>query len=59
MCIVLALLNRDLRYIIFHSVLVLCPHLRMFTSISRQNQTLGVEEHLLDIQVSACYILNT
>ena len=29
----------------------------MFTSISRQNQTLRVEENLLDIQVSVCYIL--
>ena len=29
----------------------------MFTSISRQNQTVGGAENLLDIQVSACYIL--
>ena len=27
----------------------------MFTSISRQNQTLGVDENLLNIQVSVCY----
>ena len=29
----------------------------MFTSISRQNQTLGGEENLLAIQVNICYIL--
>ena len=29
----------------------------MFTSISRQNQIVGGEENLLDIQVSVCYIL--
>ena len=29
----------------------------MFTSISRQNQTLGGEENLLGIQISVCYIL--
>ena len=42
---------------IFHSFPVFCRHLRMFTSISRQNQTLRVEKNLLDIQVSVCYIL--
>ena len=29
----------------------------MFTSISRQNQTLGSEENLLAVQVNVCYIL--
>ena len=29
----------------------------MFTSILRQNRTLGGEENLFDIQVSVCYIL--
>ena len=29
----------------------------MFTGISRQNQTLGGEENMLDIQVKVCYIL--
>ena len=31
-------------------------HLRMFTSISRQNQTLGGEENMLATQVNVCYI---
>ena len=31
----------------------------MFTSILRQNQTLGGEENLFAIQVNVCYILNT
>ena len=34
-----------------------CRHLRMFTSTSRQNRTVGVEKNLLNIQVSVCYIL--
>ena len=52
-------LKRDLctRTSIFHSFPVFCRHLRRFTSISRQNQTLRGEENLLDIQVSVCYIL--
>ena len=29
----------------------------MFTSISRQSQTLGAEENMLAIQVDVCYIL--
>ena len=33
-----------------------CYHLCIFTSISRQNQTLGGVENLLNIQVSVCYI---
>ena len=31
----------------FHSFPVFCRHLCMFTSISRQNQTVGVEENVL------------
>ena len=39
------------------SASVFC-HLRMFTSISRQNhQTLGGEKNLLAIQANVCYIL--
>ena len=34
-------------------------HLCIFTSISRQNQSVGGVENLLDIRVSVCYILNT
>ena len=36
---------------------VCCHHLCIFTSISRQNQTVGGVENLLDIQVSVCYIV--
>ena len=34
-----------------------CHHRCIFTSISRQNQTVGGVENPLDIQVSVCYIL--
>ena len=39
------------------SMPVFIRHLPMFTSISRQNHTVGTEENLLDIQVSTCYVL--
>ena len=42
---------------IFHCFPVFCRHLCMFTSISRQNQTVGDEKNLLAIQVNVCYIL--
>ena len=42
---------------IFHSFPVFCRHVRVFTSISRQNQTLGGDENMLAIQVKVCYIL--
>ena len=42
---------------IFHSFPVFCRHLRMFTSTSRKNKTLGGEENLLDIEISVCYVL--
>ena len=36
---------------------VFCHHLRMFTSLSRQNETLGGEENIFAIHANVCYIL--
>ena len=51
-------MKRDLplKYQSFHSFAVFYRRLLMSTSISRQNQTLGGDENLLNIQVSVCYI---
>ena len=43
--------------IVVHSFPVFYCHQRMFTRISRQNQTLGGEENMFAIQVNVCYIL--